>query len=599
MRKLILTAAAVLICSATLLAQTSATQYLDVKPGFGTLDSAIAQNKGSVIYRLQAGGWYILNGQIENNGFALTIVGTTPAPGQMPAAIQTATNADGTVLGDMFNVVGDLTIKDVFIVNANAENTMGQGVFSVTSPTSVRIDFDSLTVDPIGSNHFIVFNPTPYPKLFMTNSLLLRHGTLDGANDWCLFDLAGPVNNGYDTLYLENNTFVSTGTHIAINRNGATDSNNFVWINHNTFAFHKFGLIEGYHMNSYYVTNNLLFDFDTQPYNLAWDAYSPDGFGDKYQSLVLQDTTAADSNSYGQIQSTRKLLVGWNDEYVDPRIESYINNWQWTHTLNDTGSKPVGDINQAYLMRLAYPPDSAKVNREAGMYWSSGFPDFKFFDYYEQDPDWSNPEMYAIQDSIVKWDLPAMELNNWGFSPSDVPAPASSGNWWWCADSTYNLGNPVVWPRFNGAYTNSTLMTASTAGLPLGDLNWFPKAKALWEANKASIMAHIVAEDTSHMVLTGIQNIIKTLPTQFQLSQNYPNPFNPTTQIVYSLPAKVHVSLTVYNVLGQRVATLFSGIQSPGDHIATFNGDRLASGVYFYRLSAGGFSSVKKMLLLK
>jgi hypothetical protein len=142
-------------------------------------------------------------------------------------------------------------------------------------------------------------------------------------------------------------------------------------------------------------------------------------------------------------------------------------------------------------------------------------------------------------------------------------------------------------------------MTASTAGLPLGDLNWFPKAKAVWEANQAAIMAHIVAEDTTHMVLTGVENITSNLPTKFELSQNYPNPFNPTTQIVYSLPAKVQVSLIVYNVLGQRVAILYSGIQSPGEHIASFNGDRLASGVYFYRLSAGGFSSVKKMLLLK
>jgi len=250
-------------------------------------------------------------------------------------------------------------------------------------------------------------------------------------------------------------------------------------------------------------------------------------------------------------------------------------------------------------MQLVYPPDSAKVNREASMFWSSGFPYFKDCDYFNLDPDWSNPEMYAIQDSMVKWVLPAMELNNWGFSPSLVPAPGRYGNWWWCADTTYNLGDPVVWPRFSGSYANTFLLTASTEGLPLGDLNWFPKDKNLWEANKAAIMQHILSEDTTKMVLTSVQTAKNNLPTWFELSQNFPNPFNPTTQITYALPSKARVSLEVYNALGEKVATLYSGVQDAGQHEVTFSGDRLASGVYFYRMTAGNFSSVRKMLLLK
>ena len=85
----------------------------------------------------------------------------------------------------------------------------------------------------------------------------------------------------------------------------------------------------------------------------------------------------------------------------------------------------------------------------------------------------------------------------------------------------------------------------------------------------------------------------------FQLLQNYPNPFNPTTDIEYDLPSKVRVSLKVYDVLGQEIATLYSGQQDAGEHVVTFNGDRFASGVYFYRLQAGGYTSVKKMMLIK
>ena len=98
---------------------------------------------------------------------------------------------------------------------------------------------------------------------------------------------------------------------------------------------------------------------------------------------------------------------------------------------------------------------------------------------------------------------------------------------------------------------------------------------------------------------TGIKQIPNGVPAKFDLTQNYPNPFNPTTQINYSIPKNAFVTLKIYNVLGQEVATLYSGLQKAGNYAATFNAGRFASGVYFYRLSAGSFSSVKKMMLLK
>jgi hypothetical protein len=90
------------------------------------------------------------------------------------------------------------------------------------------------------------------------------------------------------------------------------------------------------------------------------------------------------------------------------------------------------------------------------------------------------------------------------------------------------------------------------------------------------------------------------LPTEFALLQNYPNPFNPTTNIRYALPAQANVTLKVFNVVGQEVATLINGVvQNRGTHIATFDASNMATGVYFYRLEAGKFLEVKKMLLLK
>ncbi len=89
------------------------------------------------------------------------------------------------------------------------------------------------------------------------------------------------------------------------------------------------------------------------------------------------------------------------------------------------------------------------------------------------------------------------------------------------------------------------------------------------------------------------------LPTEFQLSQNYPNPFNPTTTISYNLPQRTYVTLKVYNVLGQEVATLADGTQPIGQHQIIFDGSRLASGTYFYVLQAGGNRLIQKMMLMK
>jgi hypothetical protein len=89
------------------------------------------------------------------------------------------------------------------------------------------------------------------------------------------------------------------------------------------------------------------------------------------------------------------------------------------------------------------------------------------------------------------------------------------------------------------------------------------------------------------------------VPDKMTLEQNYPNPFNPSTIIRYGLPAKTALTLIVYNMLGQEVATLINGEQEAGFHEVRFDGSGLASGVYFYRLRAGSTVRTEKLLLLK
>lgn len=101
-----------------------------------------------------------------------------------------------------------------------------------------------------------------------------------------------------------------------------------------------------------------------------------------------------------------------------------------------------------------------------------------------------------------------------------------------------------------------------------------------------------------------VVNLGYTLPLEFTLEQNYPNPFNPTTNIVYSVPVKSNVSLDVYNLIGQKVVTLFDGEVEAGKHTAQLDASAMASGMYFFKLTAVGengtqFTSSKKMTLLK
>jgi subtilisin family serine protease len=99
-------------------------------------------------------------------------------------------------------------------------------------------------------------------------------------------------------------------------------------------------------------------------------------------------------------------------------------------------------------------------------------------------------------------------------------------------------------------------------------------------------------------IITGIKENSQT-PISFNLEQNYPNPFNPSTVIKYSIPAAGNVNIKVYDILGNEVKTLVDGNKAPGNYSVTFDARALPSGVYLYKLTAGNYTSVKKLILIK
>lgn len=136
------------------------------------------------------------------------------------------------------------------------------------------------------------------------------------------------------------------------------------------------------------------------------------------------------------------------------------------------------------------------------------------------------------------------------------------------------------------------------------------KAKAEAEASftfDVSRNAPVNRKDTIEFMITSLDGIMMTKqfifnytpPKEFKLEQNFPNPFNPTTTIQYQLPTDSRVTLKVYDILGSEIATLVNEEQEAGYKEVKFSAANLASGMYICRLQAGGYVSVKKMLMIK
>ena len=172
-------------------------------------------------------------------------------------------------------------------------------------------------------------------------------------------------------------------------------------------------------------------------------------------------------------------------------------------------------------------------------------------------------------DVTLSW-MTATELNNTGFY-----IERRTGE-----DSWNNLG----FVKGHGTTTEIQSYTFIDKGLASGIYNYRIKQ---------------VDFDGSYNYYNLKEEIQIDVPKSYALSQNYPNPFNPTTKIKYSVPADGFVNIAVYNLLGKKVTELVNSIQNAGSYEVTFDASKLASGMYIYRMEAGDFVSIKKMMILK
>jgi hypothetical protein len=566
----------------------------------GDLNNAVkaAINAGTVsntVFKLKQYDRYVINGTITvPAGEQLTIVAAEPGQTQETAPPQILWTASSSVTKNfLIAVYGDLIMKNIWVLFADA----------VGNQTGTPIVFDGdttgLTGDALDYGTFenCIFDYMPCPVVTASGVICVRSKHFNGVFRNCYFRncvdrhfmyygraVSFPFDvSGFhtDSIMFENCTFANIGYVYQQESKNYADNVSF---NHCTFLnIVMFSLESGwwYRMS---VTNSLWVNGYMYGDIPAYNRRS----GDPEGGTLRIDH--ADSAGFGWIppftDQDRRILFTNSSYFIEDWLRAWMYNNPQSTDWRETGY-PEG-----------VPQPQPMLSPRTIVFFDSLLPGGgKAFPYMNR---------ASLYDSTDPGIITA---------PTNIEALKSYLYYKWCC------GNDTIWtylPEWslqqrwplpeNLAYVNPTLLTAGMGDFPLGDLYhwWNPAVRAgatdyysawLAQADQERAIINTWLETGSPASVQGL--LSSAIPSSFTLSQNNPNPFNPITQIKYSIPARGHASLKVYNLLGQEVATLFAGIRQPGNYEATFNGKELASGVYFYQLQANNYVKTKKLILLK
>ncbi|MFA5814525.1 MAG: T9SS type A sorting domain-containing protein [Bacteroidales bacterium] len=549
---------------------TVAQNILVVTSGVGTLNAAIAANGGTKIYQLTAGEWYGLDAPIENIDYHLQIIGSEPAvAGGMPATLQTGSDVNGVAFDKMFDAKGDITLKNIYFVNADLTAQVAQQ-FLVQSKTNARIIIDRCVLHPacvaLGIN-----GQGGNIKTYFTNNQVIDHGHQLSPNDGHFFAFDNTTGIGLDTLYVENNTFVCIGMNLFQGSFGNM-VNNVVNFNHNTFVFTKSQIDWTTKKMEQYWTNNLMFDLQTQAYANNWQPMPGGDASRPKPNLIYADTLTGEV-----LPSVRPNFVQYNAHY---RAQGFYDLITELNIFSKANGLP-----GVYLFPLVWPPDTTNC-REAQMFASPDFPKFKYGNTItDVDPQWNNAKIYENEANFIKWTRPASYIHALGQPSGNYPPATAWEQWWWIPSG--DLSNNSVWPVFDGTYKNAqTLIGSIEKNVPLGDLNWYPAAKTAWKAHQAEIWAHIKAGNVD------------------QIDIGY-NPASVPNEILESLTVYPNPAKTVLNVKGAEnaditIVTVDGRVVKIVKNVTQVNISDLPNGMYFVTIKDGeNVSAPQKVLIVR
>ncbi|MCP4313943.1 MAG: T9SS type A sorting domain-containing protein [Bacteroidetes bacterium] len=590
MRKIFIQSSIAAMCmfiGTALIAQNVVT----VTPGLGTLETAIAENGGDAIYQLTAGAWYGLTSIIEvsdstmGEGNGLVIMGEETDG--LPATIQVGIDGEGLAFPFLIRTFNDLTIKNVFLAAQDISGVAGPGVVDIAG--KARIVVDNCVIDPAGTTRTFGGDvPANMSVFYLTNNLIMNNGNVSTPNDggW----LGGIA---WDTLWVENNTFVSSGQDFISGDFHKVPNNQFIWVNHNTFLWHDVWIKKSYNDQNLYFTNNLMQDISIFAQLYTWGQFFPDyKQGNTMLSLLAIDTLELEGGVLETLPSERNMFWQYNLQWNTPELLSIPKLGQ------DSGFTPIYNIPMMWDedVPLSYtggdtivsPADSSRENRILAD--KVNWPNMKYNNnWYDLggDPMWNDQMIGQINDSVK------MNLTSWwsaviwgrpGFTHVAHNYNYEVDKWAETPVGEY----PQVWPRFDGTYTNAAMLTGSIEGLPLGDLNWYPADKSRWMAEKTQIEEHILALNEDRYELgpgVGIQN--QSTSSEFSI---YPNPANDVLHIASDAELN---SARVFDVAGKLVKLVDIG----GAYSYALNISKLNKGVYILEIeTVSGESSTSKIL---
>jgi hypothetical protein len=547
------------------------------------------------VYRLRRGTVYQVTAPMNING-PITIIANDTTAGIRPPVLAPAILVDNSSISTYFNLIGKgakVSMRDLYMLSMRSDQAWlawGSVALNVAAD-SVKLKLRNMVFDGFGTS----IAQSYWLKTDVQDCVFRNHMHTDSWFHGDPFMGGQPV--ALDTTLWFNNTFFANNSY-TINYRGYTplarfEHNTMVYsvvnpflircatnihINNNIFyAQHAMGnpdhVINGWFLNSPDTASSSMIrirGLDSVSYwaNLWWDAtnnkpgsfYGPEAYVDAGHNV-----TAAMMDASKRVFEARNNL--W---FIPQKLVDFKKNYNDTTATYDSINVPV--------YRAAANP---KMRVRRTLYTPTYLSDYS---------KWTIDSLAGKLSSGIKIDKVPI-AGDPGF-PANVMAHVDSLIWYIHTISTGTITQsrrwafpnnrlyPPTWPLpENLAYTNTALQHAGTDGFALGDLNWFPSQKAQW-------------------LLTDVK-VVDPLPEAFSLSQNYPNPFNPSTTIEFSLPKQSKVTLTVYNVLGQEVATLVSATLGAGRYSTQFDASKLSSGTYIYRLTADNFMKTSKMMLIK
>ena len=502
------------------------------------------------VYFLKAGGIYsCVNNPATSSKYRTIIMGPenqlkTGSASVVPPIISGSYATGVSTYGGM-NVNLDLLIKNIDLeIGNSAGNNGGWAFFNFGGPGQ-RLQVENCILEHTWWEW--CGGPPALTRMFFINDYIVNLTGHTCRRNGGVIDFF----SNQDTISVENCTHVNVqGSSYKWRYGYVVNRSNF---NHNNFIdCAGYVFMNNGDQTNFSVTNNMFINSNLQAYSPVLS--SADAGEVDMDSLAMGLINLRVDSVFTANAAAKGFYADKNLTYWDPSLSDIVS------TLNakptDGSTKWVSQMipmnartTALFANKTTYP----KLNNGK---WISKLPTFKKTDV-----------LFTTQLAVVKAYAIAAVDTSYG-------TPMKS----WRQANNAEASNFVFadWPiPVDLSYTDADLLTAGLNGFPIGDLGWFPTQFAAWKAQQAAENSYINGV-LSGTVVVSVNNT-QQVPESFQLKQNYPNPFNPSTVISYSIAKAGNVTLKVYNMLGQEIATLVNGFQAANTYNVNFNASGLSS----------------------